>query len=397
MNSNEEDSKPKGSSSFGTSIRDDFQGTAELIEKGWDLLRRSGGQETLIDDNLEELIGWAIHMDGPCAPKRPLSQETTTPSTLPQAAFETTSRDCDNGERNNSSTEISNLNPSHADDNPSKFIDNNGKGNQKRKRSRKRDKPPISDPLKQYASSSSNMLRSLPNIPMRPSVLQYLHDCFVETIQKDNASNQEADSGNHPCWESFDTSALVALGITVEDMLTTALLPLAEMHVHRCRQMKDQQASSEEWTLPPTEAIMKLMRTRSPSYVNPLGSLPTARMPSRRSNEVTDQDIPEQIGSAWCSRHNTDLEEVHKLWHLYRYFLPSSLEPSDTPKERARASNDAATAKESIRIEQNEELPVEDSVVVNSYAVTADDAIDKAQIEELQIEDLVGEDSYAEV
>jgi hypothetical protein len=85
--------------------------------------------------------------------------------------------------------------------------------------------------------------------------------------------------------EKFDISALIAIGMLVEEMITVSLLPLAQDHVNRCRaleQVEDdhssnnkrkrqqqtydmkQQHSFFQWTLPPDEAIAKLMPTKIP-------------------------------------------------------------------------------------------------------------------------------------
>lgn len=81
--------------------------------------------------------------------------------------------------------------------------------------------------------------------------------------------------------ESCNTSCLVAMGMVLEEAMTANLLPLAELHVQRCRAMEEQEAKYEEqqeergvplpvnyeresfhqWTLPPEEAILNVMRT----------------------------------------------------------------------------------------------------------------------------------------
>jgi hypothetical protein len=208
--------------------------------------------------------------------------------------------------------------------------------------------------------------------------LKYLHDRFVEIIEKENASNgTETEMDNDACWESLDTSALVALGVIVEEMLTASLIPLAEMHVHRCRHIEDHQVSSEEWTLAPTEAIMKLMASQTPSYVNPLGSFPTTRTPSRVSKDVIDPDSCQQVRPTWLRTHNTDEEDLYKLWHLYKYFLPSHWQPTDVihknkPKKpalakskkptefRARKSESSVTSNDLDEIPEDDKLPNND-------------------------------------
>lgn len=370
-----------------SAIRDDFPGTAAYIEHNWELLLHDG-QQTLIDDNVEELIGWAIHMDGPCSPKNAPSTPHQRVVKLPVGVSEQTiteeekNKDTmsiasslngshDNGEKIDESRKSGDAMPATTEKDPSNATQNE-QGTKKRKRPRKPNASSNNITYLDFSPSPSNMLRSLPNIPIRPSVLQYLHDCFVETIEKENASNDEAQQNNNVCWEVFDTSALVALGIIVEEMLTAALIPLAEMHVYRCRHIRDQQASSEEWTLPPTEAIMKLMASRSPSFVNPLGSFPTTRMPSRISKVVTDQDSCQQAIPAWLRKHKTDLGEVHKLWHLFKYFLPSHLEPTTVTryktKKRARIPNKAVTTKESNKTPENAELLLKEDPNIVAYA-----------------------------
>lgn len=375
-------------------IRDDFPAAAAYFENNWGLLLHDG-QHTLIDGNVEELIGWAIHIDGSFAPKNaPSPPQNQTVAQLPAAGSEQTTREDEAEEKDNVSVS-SLLSGSHENDqtvavNGTAGGENGLSGNmktqqgtKKRKRSGKAKASSGNISYQDFSSSlsPSNMLRSLPNIPIRPSVLHYLHDCFVETMEQENTSDkEEAKRVNSMCWESLDTSALVALGIIVEEMLTATLIPLAEMHVHRCRHIAEQEASSEAWTLPPTEAIMKLMTSRSPSYVNPLGSLPTVRMPSRISSEITDPNSSRQVIPAWINKHKTDLEQIHKLWHLYKHFLPSQLEPTivvtskprkatdaSKPKKRRKTSNSEDTAEDSRKVSQNEELLNQDPVVL-SYA-----------------------------
>ncbi|GAX14999.1 hypothetical protein FisN_12Lu395 [Fistulifera solaris] len=311
-------------------ITNDFPGTASYLESNWDLLL-DDGQQTLIHDNTEELIGWALHMDAPYA----LKKGPSTPNNNVAELSVENSKQSDQGEGTQDNVSASSSLEGKLDDDLENDLSSKMKADQVTKK-RKRPKK-VKIPLKKlsftdFSSSSSppNMLRALPNIPPRPSVLRYLHDCFVKIIEKDYASNgEEKEPQKDACWESLDTSALVALGVIVEEMLTASLVPLAEMHVHRCRHIEDQQVSSEEWTLPPTEAIMKLMASYTPSYVNPLGSLPTTRTPLRVSKEIANPNSFQQVMPTWQRTHNTDVEDLYKLWHVYKYFLPSHWQPTD--------------------------------------------------------------------
>jgi hypothetical protein len=125
-----------------------------------------------------------------------------------------------------------------------------------------------------------NPLIGLPNDPMPPS---YLHHIVRRALEAEEFD----ESLNH----AFGDSAMVAIGMLVEEMVTASLLPLAGLHVLRCRELEE--ASSDEpitvnrqnslhpvsgkvvqtlqpsnfrkednafheWTLPPEEALHKL-------------------------------------------------------------------------------------------------------------------------------------------
>jgi hypothetical protein len=99
-----------------------------------------------------------------------------------------------------------------------------------------------------------NPLLGLSGGPLQPSLLTYLENAVSEILSADKRSDQ---------WESFDQSALIAIGTALEEMVTTNLLPLAKLHVNRCRQLETIPGSEgklfSEWTLPPEEAVEKLL------------------------------------------------------------------------------------------------------------------------------------------
>jgi hypothetical protein len=136
-----------------------------------------------------------------------------------------------------------------------------------------------------------NLLASLSSSPpLPPSFLRYIQFKASEQLTKDE-HKKAAES-------RLDDSAAVAIGMALEDSITASLLPLAGLHVLRCRALEDMavteettsypmdyskwqsafhpitgrlvqlnmerilwktEKASDEWTLPPDEAIMKLL------------------------------------------------------------------------------------------------------------------------------------------
>ena len=153
---------------------------------------------------------------------------------------------------------------------------------------------------------------------------------------------------------SFGTSALVALGMVLEEMMTANLLPLAERHVRRCRElekeeeargegkavdnnMQKEKRSFQEWTLPPEEAIYNLMVHSNPvADSTGQGLLPTALPPTRFStisnqgNHSTSNDMflfgqsrdDLQAAHRWCKSQKLKNDYVQKNMNMYRWFLP---------------------------------------------------------------------------
>lgn len=206
----------------------------------------------------------------------------------------------------------------------------------------------------------------------------------------------------------FDSSALIAVGVAVEEILTSALLPLAAAHVSRCRAMDHQariisnrgrkqstgdkkypaptmssnmrkttkksqgksnrsrkkggkESDDEEkesvddvvaldrdafdaWTLPPTEALLQLAKTRKDEKEfrsKSAGRSNTSFLPSATP---TSEAIQQAIASAgsdqtqiqmntdaaydrsaakWCQHHNLDNEMVQeRMDDLFGLFLP---------------------------------------------------------------------------
>ena len=149
-------------------------------------------------------------------------------------------------------------------------------------------------------------LSHLPMAPPPPSQVAFLQQHISKRLQNNNDANNELDDigekkkGNN-CKTASTTqnnhkmhvSAYVAVGMAVEEALTTRLMPLAKAHVERCRRLERKvrdhatECRSEEsitktqssqkklkllkrlasakdsfdaWTLPPAEAVIQLAR-----------------------------------------------------------------------------------------------------------------------------------------
>eukprot|EP00970_Alexandrium_tamarense_P002706 scaffold377_cov193-Alexandrium_tamarense.AAC.15 len=110
------------------------------------------------------------------------------------------------------------------------------------------------------AKDSAAQLEHVPMAPPPPSQVQFLMHRFGERYS-DKASEKEH------LWSNFDPSALVSMGVAVEEMMTSALMPLAKAHVLRCRRLETEQStfnldrskgSFTAWTLTPSEAVTEL-------------------------------------------------------------------------------------------------------------------------------------------
>lgn len=119
--------------------------------------------------------------------------------------------------------------------------------------------------------SPPSRLIGLSNAPPPPAFISLLHEIASKQLGECN--------GN--LWECFDHSALVAVGVILEEMVTASVLPLAERHVKECRDFDediDSQQSFGKWTLPPEEAFMQIYPQVEPfeEYIRaPSSSLPT--------------------------------------------------------------------------------------------------------------------------
>jgi hypothetical protein len=198
-----------------------------------------------------------------------------------------------------------------------------------------------------------NPLLGLPSIPLPPSHLHYLSRRTLSIPEFDKKLEQ-----------TFADSALIAIGMFLEEMITASLLPLAGYHVLRCRELGElstdlseamdgllpghdksdcrllshpitglkiksdsllveiTEKPFDEWTLPPEEAMLKLLEQN----VIPADGLEFLPSPTRSA--IASQKLSGQVPTnewqsiqKWSKTQNLDPYYVVKNMDVYRLFL----------------------------------------------------------------------------
>ena len=163
--------------------------------------------------------------------------------------------------------------------------------------------------------------------------------------------------------ESLNLSALVALGVAAEEVLTASFLPLATAHVSRCRRLEEREAeeggagsgedrvgvgrgeeeeeeysANDEWNLPPEEAVERLSAEefRAGGRWSRETYLPSAAPPSRPGRSpatstgsgISNSDnSPSSLSAAarqWCRAHGLDPVVVRGNVDLFGALLPAA-------------------------------------------------------------------------
>jgi hypothetical protein len=93
-------------------------------------------------------------------------------------------------------------------------------------------------------NQTTSVLWGLPNESLPPFMLDYINDIWLSFNANDSINSTTT---------TLDTTALVALGMLVEECVTTSMLPLARAHVRQCRAEPPDKFCN--WTVPPEEAI----------------------------------------------------------------------------------------------------------------------------------------------
>jgi hypothetical protein len=159
---------------------------------------------------------------------------------------------------------------------------------------------------------------------------------------KKSSRKRKASSKKSHLYKSLDDSALVALGMVWEEMITASLLPLARQHVARCRRLEHNMAPRssdvvhtdpfQEWTLPPEQAIWRL------AIEGVTAALPSAHALARGSQHLFDRESSvwtslvnglgnseqrkQQAVDDWCHTHDLDPALVSNNMDIYGVFLP---------------------------------------------------------------------------
>jgi hypothetical protein len=211
---------------------------------------------------------------------------------------------------------------------------------------------------------NNNPLLGLANSPLAPSFLNYLSQ---KSLSVPNFNDEEV----------FDDSALVAMGVLLEEAITASMLPLARLHVLRCRELEDLAArykesdsfatefqvdepeicrvvdpvtglvvsekrnttkrdsndadAFEEWNLPPEEALQKILTEREFNNC----CLPTALPATRTIDNNVDltEDLSEgpakQALLEWCQTQLLVPTFVQHNMDLFQVFVPSVTQTQD--------------------------------------------------------------------
>ena len=173
----------------------------------------------------------------------------------------------------------------------------------------------------------------------------------------------------------FSDSALVATGMLVEEMITASLMPLAGYHVMRCRELETRHEkaaaegsdkastidrrplvhpvtgkvmqsdkilvnplamSSEEWTLPPDEAVMRLLEQDA---IPPEGLYLTP--PATQTLQDRNRKTPDKDWGAvqmFSTDNKMAPENVIENMDIYRLFLQMANYKTETLEDGSQSS-----------------------------------------------------------
>jgi hypothetical protein len=206
-----------------------------------------------------------------------------------------------------------------------------------------------------------NPLAGLPNVPLPASMLFLLHEAAGEHLVAEK--NKKHHSKNTPIFECFDQSALVALGMVLEESITSSLMPLARAHVARCRRLEEEESknvatttaaresltSFREWTLPPAEAVAQLQARggvsdsdRSSCSKGTETVLPSTRSPDRHAlpdgaqefsrlhMPLTEEEEEHQDAlDRWCRAHGLEVDFVLSNMDIFASLVSDKCQSHD--------------------------------------------------------------------
>lgn len=197
-----------------------------------------------------------------------------------------------------------------------------------------------------------NPLLDLPSSPLRSGELFLIHEAMVDFVL---SAGKSSESRTNLLYRQFDQSALVSLGICLEEMMTASLLPLAQAHVRRCRTLEgsnDDDTSVDvltEWTLPPGEAILKL---RPPHVEEAIDiRLPTSRVPALAHYSLikpsvfrsTPQVEARRAVETWRKAHGIEADYFAKNRETYDILVGSTSSAPPPPVPPLDSSSTPST------------------------------------------------------
>jgi len=171
-------------------------------------------------------------------------------------------------------------------------------------------------------------------------------------IPKNDALFEKAESARR----TFDESALIALNFFVQEVMTSMLLPLASMHVARCRMLErcqnlsnadgsshrvqlgraatrffgvdnktvknDSSNAYHDWTLPPTYSIYELVKCERIQDFKLCPNQKAKKKDEFLQKEKKCQKTLSKNDLNWCRLHGFRESFVKKNIDLFQLFLP---------------------------------------------------------------------------
>ena len=123
--------------------------------------------------------------------------------------------------------------------------------------------------------------------PLPPSYIDYIKSRALQQLRQNDCNIKNYKKNN---LESFDTSAAVAMGMYLEECITASLLPLAGLHVVRCRAI-------ENMTLAETE----------------FGTMSAPTTSSNNNINDDDDDDDDDDDNPICNVYNVDDDDSYAL------------------------------------------------------------------------------------
>ncbi|KAL7578297.1 hypothetical protein ACA910_012709 [Epithemia clementina (nom. ined.)] len=182
--------------------------------------------------------------------------------------------------------------------------------------------------------TESNPLLDLPSSPLPASILYILNEEAIKIV-----STKAGNSKYNHLVSAFDQSALVALGICLEEMITATLLPLAEAHTQRCKQQQEVTGNdwTDQWTLPPEDSILAM--SKQPCPRNEKATLPTlspptlTAVPGEKSYSIMNLPLEGEVEVAairnWAKAHGLSEEFVQDNKDIFHVFQNNTLDYSE--------------------------------------------------------------------